>query len=85
MFGFLTTGDEEALGNFGLKDQVVALQWIQKYIQNFGGDPKKATFFGFSSGGDNVNYHTFSNITDGTEYLNNLKNGQFFNIFIIFL
>lgn len=74
IFGFLTTGDREALGNFGLKDQVVALQWVQKYIQNFGGDPKQVTLFGFSTGADSVNYHTFSKTTKGRNCLNKKLN-----------
>ena len=29
--------------NLGLKDQLVALQWVQKHIRAFGGDPTKAS------------------------------------------
>jgi len=35
--GFLSTGDDAASGNWGMKDQVLALKWIQQNIQNFGG------------------------------------------------
>ncbi|ODN01050.1 Fatty acyl-CoA hydrolase precursor, medium chain [Orchesella cincta] len=51
ILGFLNTGDREATGNMALKDQVMALKFIQNYISYFGGNPNSVTIFGNSGGG----------------------------------
>ena len=63
--GFLSTGDVNAPGNAGLKDQVIALKWLKENIQNFGGCPNRITIVGQSSGAASVQYHMFSPMSKG--------------------
>ncbi|XP_011690508.1 PREDICTED: esterase E4-like [Wasmannia auropunctata] len=63
--GFLSTGDSKAPGNLGLKDQVVALRWVQRNIAAFGGDPDSVTISGYSIGGVSVMLHMVSPMSKG--------------------
>nr|XP_027226784.1 acetylcholinesterase-like [Penaeus vannamei] len=63
--GFLTTGDDEIPGNLGLKDQTMALRWVQDNIRAFGGDPGKVTIFGESAGAASTHFHVLSPMSAG--------------------
>ncbi|KAH8898287.1 alpha/beta-hydrolase [Thozetella sp. PMI_491] len=59
-FGFLWGSPEltaRGSANNGLRDQRMALQWIQENIRAFGGDPSKVTIWGESSGALSVGKH----------------------------
>lgn len=60
-FGFFTTNDGEAPGNYGLMDQSIALLWISRYIHLFNGNPKSVTLMGHGvSGATSVSLHLTS-------------------------
>lgn len=65
ILGFLKSDDSAAPGNYGLKDQVLALKWIQRNIPSFGGDPKRVTIFGESAGAVCVHLHVLSKASNG--------------------
>jgi len=58
-FGFL--GGKEVMGsgqtNVGLRDQRLAMHWIQENIEAFGGDASKVTIWGESAGAASVGFH----------------------------
>ena len=52
-------------GNYGLYDQMTAMQWVQHNIAAFGGDPEQVTIMGQSAGAMSVQQHCISPKTHG--------------------
>lgn len=79
--GFLSLDDRSLCvpGNAGLKDQVMALKWIQKNIANFGGNPKNVTLFGDGAGAACVHFHMISEQSSGLFHSAILMSGCAFN------
>ncbi|XP_058380384.1 bile salt-activated lipase [Diceros bicornis minor] len=63
--GFLSTGDPNLPGNYGLRDQHMAIAWVKRNIAAFGGDPNNITIFGESAGGASVSLQTLSPYNKG--------------------
>lgn len=59
VFGWLggSTLQKDGVANAGLYDQRFALEWVQKNIHLFGGDPRRVTVMGNSAGGSSIIHH----------------------------
>lgn len=67
-FGFLSgaTLQADGVANAGLLDQRFALEWIQRNIHHFGGDPGRVTVVGESAGGGSIMHQITVRLTDSS-------------------
>lgn len=63
--GFMSVGTEEVSGNAAMKDMVLVLQWVNRNIVKFGGNPNKVTLVGWSAGALAVHALMVSPMADG--------------------
>ncbi|EZA47111.1 hypothetical protein DMN91_002701 [Ooceraea biroi] len=65
ILGFFTTTDTEAAGNYGMFDQIAALDWIKQNIKHFNGAPGNIVIYGHNSGAISVGLHMLSPLSRG--------------------
>ncbi len=84
-FGYLAhpalsaESDQGVSGNYGVLDQIFALQWVRDNIATFGGDPDRVTIFGESAGAWSVNVLQASPLARGLFHRAIGQSGGFFD------
>ncbi|MFC4095734.1 carboxylesterase/lipase family protein [Euzebyella saccharophila] len=71
--------DSGTSGNYGFLDQIAALEWVQKNIDQFGGDPNNITIAGQSAGAYSVHTLISSPLAKGLFHKAILQSGGLFN------
>lgn len=78
-FGYLAhpalTEEAGTSGNYGLLDQVSALNWVRENIAVFGGDPSNVTVFGESAGAQSITELMASPLSEGLFHKAILQSG----------
>jgi len=65
ILGFLALLTEDIPGNAGLKDQNLALRWVQENIRSFGGDPERVTLAATTTSSGAATAHMLSPMSKG--------------------
>ncbi|XP_065216359.1 carboxylic ester hydrolase-like [Planococcus citri] len=80
ILGFFGLNNDKISGNFGMKDQSLALRWVKENIEKFGGDPNQVTLMGESTGAACVHLHMFSPLSKGLFQRAILQSGSAFSV-----
>jgi len=83
VFGFASTPDKTIRGNMGMLDQVMALQFVQDNIANFGGNRNRVTIFGQSAGASSAALHMISPLSEGLYHQAILESGADTNVWTL--
>lgn len=79
VLGFLSFDDWDVMqenggqNNLGLQDQRLALRWVRDHIHKFGGDGKRVTLGGHSSGGGAVILQSMAEVETGEKLFQNVR------------
>jgi para-nitrobenzyl esterase len=85
VFGFMAhpeltrESEHQSSGNYALLDEIAALQWIQRNIAKFGGDPNTVMIFGHSAGASNVSSLVASPLAKGLFHRALMQSGNSLN------
>ncbi|XP_065338238.1 esterase E4-like [Cloeon dipterum] len=75
LVGLLNLGTKDLHGNYLIRDQILALKWVQKNIAAFGGDPNSVTLFGWSAGAASIHFMLISPLAKGLYHKAILQSG----------
>lgn len=81
--GFLSTEDKVVPGNNGLKDQLLALNWVSNNIRYFGGNRHSITLIGMSAGGASAQFHALSPLSKGLFHRGISQSGTVLNPWVL--
>ncbi|GBN46299.1 Acetylcholinesterase-1 [Araneus ventricosus] len=79
--GFLSSGTDDAPGNMGIYDILMAVKWIRENIEAFNGDPDNIVIFGQGSGAITVSMLLMSPLSQGLFTRAIIQSGSFLSIF----